>query len=504
MNIDLYKTGEELSSTVLNRPLQQLVNAVNSLQAQLALATGGETLVSKNVPYDQSGGVSVGSLVYTGADGLLRKAKAVWRADADYNGAILPDDSAYVTGIVTSIDAGSGLATVMTKGRIADMSSLVSVFGTNSAPYVGTWMLSDTTPGTVMRETSGRPYLKIPVLTVDSMGGITLTGAVPYAGYHIHKTFTVPSTETWTEDDGVYSYTGAAVSDLTYFNWMDATFTVDGVFDYQGNLSLEEDGVGGVVVLSNTDMNGHTVGISIAVPDSHAEPVVRGIRTIGSGRLTASSLNGLVTIGVDGWDGEEPAPGYRDRAVSRLTDNGGFEMTKVVSRLVGDSSVTVTEGLNGEWAVTTSGGPFMKPVTVSLENTTVTSSGNILYYVFPYSRASAILGTINIPDPPEGWTWNAVPFIDAARSTVTVSASLMFLPNADFDDSVTIPSTAESPSSISVSVAAGTASVTGKADSGWSLSSGGTAWLKLSSDGSSASDMNILSFGLWLEAVQQS
>ena len=318
MEIDLIQQNEELTSTNLNRPLSQLLSLVNSLQTQVSQISAGATLVSRNVPYDTTAGIALGNLVYTGADGLLRKAKAVWRANADYNGAILPDDSAYVTGLVTSLNSGDGTATVVTRGRVENGVSLyhTNLFGTGITSYVGTWMLSDTTPGRVMRETDGTPYLKIPVITVDSSGAIVLTGAVPYAGYHIHKAFTIPSNASWTASSGIYTYSGSAISDLAYFNWMDATILVDGIEDYQGNYQLEQVG-GSTVVRSSVDPSGHVVQIFVAVPDSHSEPVVRGIRIIGTGRTNASSLNGLVTIGFDGWDGEEPPAGYRDRAVSR-------------------------------------------------------------------------------------------------------------------------------------------------------------------------------------------
>ena len=181
----------------------------------------------------------------------------------------------------------------------------------------------------------------------------------------------------------------------------------------------------------------------------------------------------------------------------------GYEMTKVVSSIVTDSTMSATEGANGEWALSSAQGPFHKPVTISLDNTTVTSSNNIIYYVFPYSRVSAILGVINIPTPPTGYHWSAVPFVQTAKSTVSVTASLMFLRTRTPGTSVSIPSSPVSPSGISISSSASSSSsVTTLAAEGWSISYEGTAWLRLASDGSSASDMMILSFGLKLTAVQ--
>ena len=175
-------------------------------------------------------------------------------------------------------------------------------------------------------------------------------------------------------------------------------------------------------------------------------------------------------------------------------------MTKVVSHLVGDDTVTVTEGANGEWAITAKGGSYIKPVTVQSQNTTVTAVNNVLYYVFPYSRSSSFTGTLSIPAPPTGWHWEASPFVEAISSTVAVTASIMWAAQTESGVAASAP-VSISPS-ISLSVASSTGRKIGVATDAWELSTGGDAWLTLSSDGSSSADMRMISFGLYLQAVQ--
>jgi hypothetical protein len=176
-------------------------------------------------------------------------------------------------------------------------------------------------------------------------------------------------------------------------------------------------------------------------------------------------------------------------------------MTKVVSHLVGDDTVTVTEGANGEWAITAKGGSYIKPVVVQSQNTTVTAIDNVLYYVFPYSRSSSFTGTLSIPAPPTGWHWEASPFVQAISSTVAVNASIRWAAQTGNGESATLPNLV-TPSSISLSVASGNGRKVGIATDAWELSTGGDAWLTLSSDGSSSADMRMISFGLYLQAVQ--
>lgn len=501
MDISYYTNGENLNADVLNRPLTQIVTQLESLATQVALFTSGSNTYTSNVPYDDMSNLVIGMLAYIGSDGLAKPAKAVWQASADTNGIILANDSAYVAGFVSSMDTGSKTATLITRGSIP--ASTVAAYGAvlfNSvaAPWTGTWYLSPENEGTVVRDNDGL-YMKIPVVKVDGAGNLYLTGAQPFTGYHIHKTYTIPAGSTWTATNDVYVYSGTAVDDLVFFNWTDATVLIDGVYDYSHVVSLSE-AAGAITVSSSSDLSGSVVDICVAIPDAHAQPVVRGIRQTGSSRLTLNSSNGLVEIGVDGWDGEEPAPGYRDRAVSALLDNGGYSMTKVVSSLVGDSTVSVKEGSNGQWSITTAGSPYIHPVVVQSRNSTTTSIDNVLYYVFPYSRASAFTGTLSIPAPPTGWHWLAYPFVQAVEGSVAVDASLMWAPEHEANESTSLP-TAVTPD-ISLSVTVNSGRMVGVAEDSWELTTGGDAWLTLSSDGSSAADMRMISFGIYLEAEQ--
>ena len=497
MDLTLYNNNEELNADVLNRPLLQLLSEVNSLAQQVALATSGNNLYTTGVPYDLTSGVIPGMLVYIGDDGLARPALAVWDSTTRSNGVILAHPSAYVVGLVMSVDSGAGTANVVTRGCIpaAQMAGLTQVLF-NGQTGQGTWYLSQEIKGVVVRDSDGL-YLKLPVIKVDVSGNVYLTGAQPFTGYHIHKTFTVPPTATWTQSGSSWVYSGNALDDLTFFNWTDATMSIDGVYDYSGKLSLSLNG-DSVILSASEDMSGKTVGVFIAIPDAHAQPVVRGIRGKGSSRLTITGSNGLYEIGVDSWDGNEPAPTYRDRAVSALTDNGGYSMTKVVSRIVPDGSIIATEGDNGVWAIGAANGPWIRPTTVSLENATITTSDDILYYIFPYSRASAIIGKLDIPAPPDGWHWIAKPFVQAALSTVNVTASIKFANTIDPDDDGGDPE-ALTPASVGISADGTNGRGVGLGSSGWEISEGGDAWLKLSASGAASQDMSMISFGLYME-----
>ena len=500
MQISYLKDGEAYTADNLNRPLLQLEAMIDEVKNQLNQMEGKSYLLTEGLPVDPDDPPVVGDLVYMGTDGKVRPALAVWNADADASGIVTPSDKAYVYGIVVDRNLSLGTADVMTGGSVTRSSEIAAglVPSGQQLDQGGLWYLSDENPGKVCKASSGRPYLRIPVINVCG-SVVTMTGAVPASGYHVHKVFTVGPSASWEESSGVYSYSGSSVADLSFFNWKDATFMVDGVEDYGGVFSLDEED-GSVVVKATSNPNGKTVQIYTAVPVSHDQPVVRGIRAIGSGRLHASSENGLVTIGVDGWEAEEPVPGYRDRAVSKLTDDGNFELTKVVSSLVGDGTVTVREGSNGQWIVSSAGGPFIRPVTTSLENATIATNNGALYYVFPRSRVSAVLGSVNIPAPPEGWKWVAYPFVTSAYSAVSLTATLVFSPTLDFD--VTGGSPSQLPGSKNVTTTSSTGTVTGKASDGWEITAGGSAWLRVASSGLNSSDMNILSFGLWLEAVE--
>lgn len=503
MDISYYSNGEQLTADILNRPLGQIGTKLDELEQLVSLVTGNRVIQSPSMRYNPSDPVVKGQLVYIGDDGYIHPALAVWNTSADVSGIIMPAPSAYVEGLVTSVNTSTYTANVAVKGRIdsLDTTAIANLMPSGATlASTGTWYLSDTEPGKVMQAANGRPYIRIPVIRIDANSCVHLTGAVPFSGYHTHKAFTIPSTASWTEGTGTWTYSGSSLNDLLFFNWTDATITINGVIDYAGKISLSENS-GSVVVTSTEDMTGKTVQIFTAVPDSHAEPVVRGIRVVGAGRVNASSENGLVTLGIDGWSGDEPAPGYSDRAVSSLTENGGFTMTKVVSKLAGDGTVTVQEGANGEWSISNMNGPYIRPSTVSLENSTVASVNNALFYVFPNNRASAILGVLSIPKPPTGWSWEVHPFVDAANSTVNVTATMSVCIEADPG---TARSIASAGSGVSVSAVATGSVVTGVATGYWTVSGGGTAWLRLSTSGANSADMNIISFGIWLEAVSNS
>lgn len=503
MDITLFKTGDPLSADKLNAPLQQIGNKIDSIEQQVSQMTGERLVIARDMRIDPTYPPSVGNLVYIEPNGFIRAARAVWNTDADESGIVMPAESAYIFGVVLSINWEGMTADVATSGSLY-YSDLSETFITNLMPSgtstleTGTWYLSDAEPGHVMRASGGRPYMRIPAITIDISFRIILTNAMPFSGYHMHKGFKVPANASWTESNSVWRHSGSELDDLAFFNWTEATFLIDGVYDYAGKISLEPDG-SSVAVLATEDMSGHVVDIFTAIPDSHDEPVVRGVRIIGAGRANASSQNGLVTIGIDGWSGQEPESGYSGKAVSGLTENGGYTMTHVVSKLSSDGTASVREGSNGEWIVTNMGGPFVRPMTVSLENSTVANSNGVLYYIFPSNRASAVLGSVSIPKPPDGWSWNAYPFIDAASSTVNLSASMSWCPDADIGTARTIGT---GYTTLSLGVVATGSVVTGKSSACWVLSNGGLLWLRLSSSGSNAADMGILSFGIWLEAVQ--
>ena len=502
MSITYLQNKEPLNAETLNRPLSQIESKLNELEGRLDLVTGNDAIVAADMRYDPSDPVVKGCLVYIGTDGMIHKALAVWDTTADVSGVVMPAASAYVEGLVVSVDTSAFTADVVLKGHVQplDQTSLSNLLPSGVSLGTGAWCLSDTEPGKIMRASGGKPYLRIPVIRVDASGRISLTGVMPYSGYHMHKEFEIPATASWTESDDRWSHTGSELDDLTFFNWTDATVLIDGVYDYDGKISLDTDG-NGVVVYATEDMTGHVVHIFTAVPDSHDEPVVRGIRLIGSGRVNASAQNGLVTLGIDGWSGEEPEPEYSDRAVSQLTENGGYKMTKVVSRLAGDGTVSVREGANGEWVITNAHGPYVRPATVSFENATVANSGGALYYVFPNNRASGVTGALNIPTPPSGWSWRAYPFIDAANSTVNLSATMSFCQEAAPGESRSITPSADT---LQVSATATGSVVTGVSASYWTLAGGGSLWLRLYTSGNNASDMGVISFGVRLEATSNS
>lgn len=502
MSIEYYSNDEELNATVLNRPISQLASEVAALKQQITeFVSNSRTITTSPYDINDSTPILPGCLVYIGDDGIARRALAVWDS-YDANGVVMPSNTAFTAGIVVDTDDTIGTCSIMTRGSIpADITAgfASTLFNGVNSPYTGSWYLSQDVAGTVRRDGDDL-YMKIPVVKVDALGNVYYTGAQPYSGYHIHKSFTIPSTATWTAGTNVWTYSGSAVADLDYFNWTNYTAAVDGAIVYNDLITLSE-GDSGVVVTATADMTGKTVTIWVNLPDSHEQPVVRGIRTVGSGRLTASSENGLVTLGVDGWSGEEPAPIYRDRAIAQLTDNGGYTVTHVVSSLTGDDTIQLTQGSNGIWALSCANMTYIEPSITSLDNSTVTVSDGVLYYIFPALRASGVTGAYRLPAPPSGFHWVAHPFAQAALGSLTVTASLNWAARPEDNSSASAPA-ALTPSSITLTASAGTGRYLVVADTGWTLTAAGDAWLRLSADGTSAEDMNIISFGLKLEAVE--
>lgn len=502
MSIDYYSNNEELNATVLNRPISQLASELATLKQQVTEFVSNSRTVTVS-PYDlnESTPILPGCLAYIGKDGIARRALAVWNS-YDANGVAMPADSAFTAGLVVDTDDTIGTCSIMTRGSIpVDITAgfASALFNGVNGPYTGSWYLSQDVAGTVRRDGDDL-YMKIPVIKVDALGNVYYTGAQPYSGYHIHKCFTIPSDATWTAGTNTWTYSGSAVAELDYFNWSNFTASVDGVVVYNDLITLSE-GDSGVVVTATADMTGKTVNIWVNLPDSREQPVVRGIRTTGSSRLSVSSNEGLVTIGVDGWSGDEPAPIYRDRAIAQLTDNGGYTVTHVVSGLIGDDTIQLTQGSDGQWAISCANMTYIEPSITSLDNATVTVSDGVLYYIFPALRASGVTGAYRLPKPPTGFHWVAHPFAQAALGSLTVTASLNWAPRPDDNSSANAPA-ALTPSSITLTASAGTGRYLVVADTGWELSDPGDAWLRLSADGTSTEDMNIISFGLKLEAVE--
>lgn len=412
LNIQTYTDDEELTAEILNRPLGQLKDAVESLIADVGSITAQQTDYRKGVVC--SAEVSVGMVVYIDSYGIAQPAIARWGDVNGEQGESLPASSAYPLGVLSNEDG-----TVVTSGVLDDEITITALFN-DATPAPGVYYLSDSVPGTV---TLTPTFMRVRVAVVDSTSTVTLVSFNPPAGYHVHKRFTVATDTGWTQDtgEGIWTYTGDAIDDLIAFGVTDATLLqVEGGFlTISDKFSLVMATDGSITLTANADPSlTEAVYIYTTLPFTSEQPVVRAISSA-SPRLSATAVNGVVTLSLDP-DAEAPVEEASATAVSELLPNGGYKTTPVVSSISVDGAGSVVpNSTTGACAISVgySENHILSPDVVSLDGVTVTYVSDQLMYIFPVGRTSKVVGSFSVNAPPAGKQWGLYPYVEVAGVT---------------------------------------------------------------------------------------
>ncbi|MCK9328137.1 MAG: hypothetical protein M0P69_21755, partial [Bacteroidales bacterium] len=121
LNISYYKDGEARTTPTMNRPLQQLAAAVESLQSVSGAQGASGRVVAYGVPVY---GAEVGDVVYLDG-GVAKRAVAQWSTVPGDGGRVSLAASARPVGLIIAVNGSS--ADILVKGLCSDTGVIDSI-----------------------------------------------------------------------------------------------------------------------------------------------------------------------------------------------------------------------------------------------------------------------------------------------------------------------------------------------------------------------------------------
>lgn len=421
LSISYYTEGEARTTEVMNRPISQLAGLVEALQAEALDGGQAGRLLLEGIPRDPS--VGVGDVAYL-SGGVARKALARWSSEMGANGATRPADSARPVGLVVAVEGAA--CDILAKGLYSGPAIAAAGITGNGQHY-----LSATAEGGL---SATPPYLPVRVLTMVDGDTVLVDIDQPPHDLHIHRSYRLA--DSWdpsTKDGYTVKYSGPGLDEMRNIPVVDGVVTVDGVAsdDFLFDLTTGALEIRAVAA----PQAGAVVRVYATVPYTTDLPVVRTIATAGSGRLRASSVNGAVTLTLDGEAPAGLAPVDKATALHGYDQAGTPVLTNVVSSLVAGASVTVTDLGDGRRAVSAgySASTPVYPSFIDLNGVSAISADGDMYYYFPATGSPGMVGIIPLLPPAPGTKHTLHPFVVATGkvagfSGLAVSASVVFAP----------------------------------------------------------------------------
>lgn len=414
LNLSYYKDGEARTTPTMNRPLQQLAAAVESLQSVSGAQGASGRVVAYGVPVY---GAGVGDVVYLDG-GVAKRAVAQWSTVPGDGGRVSLAASARPVGLIIAVNGSS--ADILVKGLCSDTGVIAAIDGLGEA---GPHYLSGVTTD-AGKVTSSRPLTAIHVLDKIDASTILVDIVVESPEQHVHQKYTLSaSSEHWVEVDGEYVYTGEHADTFSLLPAVSAVIIVNGVVN--GDYAI--DATGGVATVrapAAPDISDN-IDLYLTIPYGIDLPVVRAIATSGSPRLRARDNNGVVTLSFDEAFSDDAIQAPAGTALHDYSPTGAPLITPVVSELTAGANISITKDNQGRHTISAgyAENTPVYPSFIDLNGVSAIGNGSEIYYYFPATAGKSITGVIPVLPPPSGVSYEVHPFVIASGKAAAFSGA---------------------------------------------------------------------------------
>lgn len=341
--------------------------------------------------------------------GTYVPASAVWSSNLRSDGSKIPDDRAYVKGVLVSKDSSTQSGVILCNGWTDDPDVIAYLA---SGHEVGDYYL--TAEGTGKGSTGNAVTLDMRVYCYSYLasGKLFIRPENPeYAGHsHNH----VRITTTWVASTQV---TGVTLpSDATYATDLSASPSLNALIEANPNHTClvkngteVMEGLWGIVdtwlYITFSLEVGDVFSLHAITPLTASEPLVRSVTATSSNKLLdITSTGGKVFIGVNNTPTETNA--YTGTGVVSL-DSNGIKTGPVVQELYAGPGISLGnyvdsathEVVPGAVTITATqfAGTMIDMNVCNLDRVVMGTSFNGISYVFPQGATSMLIGTMRVP-----------------------------------------------------------------------------------------------------------
>ena len=428
--------GSPADATVLNAPIQALVDRTDYLKNKLEEVTTNAKVIAYNVKLDIT--VEPGDFVYYDCScELFRKALAVWADSYEPNGELLAAPSAQASGVIIK-KSTSNMGDLLMGGHYQDADLHQKIFGTNSTAGC-LYYISGTDAGAVTNEV---PPLAVPVVTDTGSDTFMVKVSSVHNPNHMHRHYVL--SEPWLAASDVYFQdmtkpTGAVKGYSiigTDFEELFAAYPGELAIFLDGELAAYGDFVTNEFNLwwmgTGTDPSTATdIEVFAYSPMISGEPVIRNIKTNTPCMLTIRNKNGTATVDFNDWTEEDVEP--EGTAVASIVDNS-LKKIPVVTSITGTGiQVNVLPSGRYDLVVGDAVEGLLDAELVNMNNAVELTDDPYFYYVFPAGRAASIIGKRSIPILTDANSYGAAVWVQRRGITGATDSSQIEFPAIDVE-----------------------------------------------------------------------